>query len=50
MAGHPTGPCFLIVECVLVASKEMELMTHAWIQAAYNFPGTMSGTEDTKMD
>lgn len=23
-------------------------MTHSWVQAAYNFPGTMSGIEDTK--
>lgn len=35
---------------MVVVSKEVEWMTHSWIRAAHNFPGTVSGTEDAKMD
>ena len=35
---------------MLVVRKELELMTHSWIQAPYSFPDTLSRAEDTKTD
>lgn len=47
MAGYSSGG--LLSDCCMV-SKGMEWMTHSWIQAAHNFPGAVSGSEDTERD
>lgn len=30
--------------------ERTELMTHLWVQAPQDFPGTLSRAEDTKLD